>query len=99
MQAGDSLSGIAERVYGDPTHWVIIWRYNGHIANPDRIEVGQVVTYPQQGYLSVEHNTDDSKVGNNSNAKIEVEAADQDEQAAEQATSQEVTQQNTQTIS
>lgn len=93
VQAGDSLSGIAERVYGDPTHWVIIWRHNGHIANPDRIEVGQVVTYPQQGYLSVEHNTEDSKVDNNSNTEREVETADQDEQAAEQATNQEVTQQ------
>ena len=98
VQAGDSLSGIAERVYGDPTHWVIIWRHNGHIANPDRIEVGQVITYPQQGYLSVEHNTDDSKVGNNSNAKTEAETADQDEQAAEHATSQEVTQQIKQTL-
>ena len=98
VQAGDSLSGISARVYGDPTHWVIIWRYNGHIANPDRIEVGQVITYPQQGYLSVEHNTDDSKVGNNSNAKTEVETADQDEQAAEHVTSQEVTQQIKQTL-
>ena len=98
VQAGDSLSGIAARVYGDPTHWVIIWRHNGHIANPDRIEVGQVITYPQQGYLSVEHNTDDSKVGNNSNTQTEVETADPDEQAAEQATSREVTQQIKQTL-
>ena len=98
VQAGDSLSGISARVYGDPTHWVIIWRHNGHIANPDRIEVGQVITYPQQGYLSVEHNTDGSKVGSNSDTKTEVETADQDEQAAEHATSQEVTQQIKQTL-
>ena len=91
VQAGDSLSGIAERVYGDPTHWVIIWRHNGHVTNPDRIEVGQVITYPQQGYLSVEQDT--SKVGNDSSTETEAEIVDQDEQAAEQATTQEVTQQ------
>ena len=97
VQAGDSLSGIAERVYGNSSHWVIIWRHNGHVTNPDRIEVGQVITYPQQGYLSVEHNNSDTKT-TEGDAKTEVETADQDEQATEQATSQEVTHQSKQTL-
>ncbi len=80
VQAGDSLSGIAARVYGDFSHWVIIWRYNGHIANPDRIEVGQIVTYPQQGYLSAAHRGESDEVGN---TKTE---------AAEHAREREVTQ-------
>ncbi len=103
VQAGDSLSGIATKVYGDPSHWVIIWRYNGHVVNPDRIEVGQVITYPQQGYLSVEHHTEDHEVGNHRKLEAELEtqgeqAAEQDEQAAEQATTQEVTWQSKQTL-
>lgn len=47
VQAGDTLSTIAARVYGNPSDWVIIWRYNGHIANPDRIEIGQKIHYPE----------------------------------------------------
>lgn len=86
VQAGDSLSGIAAKVYGDPTHWVLIWRHNGHVVNPDRIEVGQVITYPQQGYLSVEHSTDNSN--NSSSTKTEVGTAEQDEQATTQAATQ-----------
>lgn len=76
VQAGDSLSGIAERVYGNPSHWVIIWRHNGHVTNPDRIEVGQVITYPQQGYLSVERKANDNnnEVVNHSSTTAEVGA-------------------------
>lgn len=85
VQAGDSLSGIAAKVYGDPTHWVLIWRHNGHIANPDRIEVGQVITYPQQGYLSAEHSTDNR---DSSSTKTEMGTAEQDEQATTQAGTQ-----------
>lgn len=47
VQAGDTLSTIAARVYGNPSDWVIIWRYNGHIANPDQIEIGQKIHYPE----------------------------------------------------
>lgn len=91
-QAGDSLSGIAARVYGDPTHWTIIWRHNGHIANPDRIEIGQVITYPQQGYLNVERNTD------NSGTKIGLETPETAAEQDAQATTQAATQQSRQTL-
>ena len=99
VQAGDSLSGIAARVYGDHSHWVIIWRHNGHVTNPDRIEVGQVITYPQQGYLSVARQADDhDEVVNRSNTPAAavgatVETTTQDEPQTEQATKQKVSQQ------
>ena len=51
VQAGDTLSTIAARVYGNPSDWVIIWRYNGHIANPDRIEIGQKIHYPENSHF------------------------------------------------
>lgn len=80
VQAGDSLSAIAQRVYGHTSHWVLIWRYNGHVANPDHIEVGQIIAYPQSGYLSVEQDA-----GGETQA---VETVAQPE-TADQATSQE----------
>ncbi|MDL9936817.1 LysM domain-containing protein [Gordonia sp. ABSL1-1] len=44
---GDTLSGIAQRFYGDPTLFPIIARANG-IANPDLIFAGQTLTIPDR---------------------------------------------------
>lgn len=44
VQPGDSLSKIAQRVYGNSSEWKYVWRQND-IANPDRLEVGQEVVY------------------------------------------------------
>lgn len=48
--SGDSLSKIAKRHYGDASKWHQIYEANKGIigANPDHIEVGQVLTLPQQ---------------------------------------------------
>lgn len=46
--AGDSLSKIAKRVYGDPRKWRVIYEANRNlIKNPDLIHPGQVFTLPE----------------------------------------------------
>jgi nucleoid-associated protein YgaU len=46
--AGDSLSKIAKREYGDPSKWHRIYEANrDKIQNPDLIHPGQVLNLPQ----------------------------------------------------
>ncbi|ADY26316.1 Peptidoglycan-binding lysin domain protein [Deinococcus proteolyticus MRP] len=45
VKAGDTLSKIAQRYYGDLNAYHKIAQYNG-IANPDHIEVGQKIRIP-----------------------------------------------------
>ncbi len=51
VQQGQTLANIAAQVYGDSSTWKAIWRQNGHIGNPDRLEVGMVVYYLDQAAL------------------------------------------------
>jgi nucleoid-associated protein YgaU len=45
--AGDSLSKIAKREYGDAQKWTVIYDANrDKISNPDLIHPGQVLTIP-----------------------------------------------------
>ena len=45
--AGDSLSKIAKRVYGNPQKWRVIYEANRSlIKNPDLIHPGQIFTLP-----------------------------------------------------
>lgn len=45
--AGDSLSKIAKRTYGDANRWRVIYELNKDIIkNPDLIYPGQVLTLP-----------------------------------------------------
>lgn len=47
--AGDTLSKIAKRFYGDAAKWKSIWEANkAQIKNPDLIQIGQVLRIPQQ---------------------------------------------------
>ena len=47
VQAGDSLSKIAKREYGDANKWHVIFEANrDKIENPDLIHPGQVLTLP-----------------------------------------------------
>lgn len=49
VQAGDSLSKIAKREYGDANKWNAIFEANrDKIKNPDLIHPGQVLTIPPQ---------------------------------------------------
>lgn len=45
VASGDTLSGIAEKIYGSQGEWRKLWKENGHIKNPDVIKVGSVLTY------------------------------------------------------
>lgn len=45
VRDGDSLWGIAGRVYGDPTRWLALGAANG-ITDPRRLSVGQVLRVP-----------------------------------------------------
>ena len=46
--AGDSLSKIAKRFYGDAARWKEIWNANREqIDNPDLIQVGWKLRIPQ----------------------------------------------------
>ncbi len=46
--AGDTLSGIATKYYGDASKWPIIFEANrNEIQDPDRIFAGQVLRIPQ----------------------------------------------------
>jgi nucleoid-associated protein YgaU len=46
--SGDTLSGIADRYYGDANRWPIIFEANRHqLQDPDHIFPGQVLRIPQ----------------------------------------------------
>lgn len=48
VQAGDSLNGIAKRLYGDANQWVRIYELNKQAIgeNPARLRVGQILALP-----------------------------------------------------
>jgi len=46
VKAGDSLSLIAQRLFGDPMRWKEIWNINPQIVDPNVISVGQVINVP-----------------------------------------------------
>ena len=46
VRPGDTLSGIAQRFYGDPQKWTLIQRANPVLSNPNMIHAGQVLTIP-----------------------------------------------------
>lgn len=47
VQAGDSLSAISEKVYGDASHWKTIFEHNkDKIDDPDVIQPGQELVIP-----------------------------------------------------
>ncbi len=47
VAGGDTLSGIAQKYYGDANRWPIIFEANRHqLQDPDHIFPGQVLSYP-----------------------------------------------------
>jgi hypothetical protein len=47
VRSGDTLSGIAKRLYGNPAHWTWIYAANrSKIHNPNSIFVGEKLTIP-----------------------------------------------------
>jgi nucleoid-associated protein YgaU len=43
---GDTLTGVAQRYYGDASLWPLIWEHNEGLANPDLIYPGTVLEIP-----------------------------------------------------
>jgi nucleoid-associated protein YgaU len=52
VSAGDTLTSISSRVYGNSMDWKIIWRHNDNISNPDKLETGTVLVYPETNRLA-----------------------------------------------
>ncbi len=51
VQAGDTLSKIAEKVYGDGNRWREIYEANRNVigGSPEQIQIGMVLVIPGQG--------------------------------------------------
>lgn len=50
VQPGDSLSIIAQRIYGDPNKWPLIYEANQDLLeSPDRLLVGMELSIPSRG--------------------------------------------------
>ena len=47
--AGDNLSSIAQRAYGNANAWVVIWNANNWIVNPNYLLPGWKIALPGQG--------------------------------------------------
>ena len=45
VQPGETLSGIAERYYGNKYRWEVLHEYN-NVYDPDRLRVGQIIYVP-----------------------------------------------------
>ena len=45
VSQGDTLSSLAQSIYGDYGQWKALWRANDSIDDPDRLIVGQTVYY------------------------------------------------------
>jgi nucleoid-associated protein YgaU len=62
VKHGDTLSSIAQAVYGNAGHWKVLYAHNkDKIQDPNRIEVGMVLTYVSQGNATAA-SSDDSDV-------------------------------------
>ena len=60
VKRGDTLSSIAQSIYGNAGHWKVIYAHNkDQIQDPNRIEVGMVLNYIAQGNASAK--TDDAQ--------------------------------------
>lgn len=46
IKRGESLSKVAERLYGQSDYWRMLWKYNiSSVPNPNRVSVGQSLSY------------------------------------------------------
>lgn len=65
VEKGDTLSKIANRLFGSTSYWRSIWRLNqSEIPNPHRLKVGQELKYIEPNkYRSAFKSTGSSKTG------------------------------------
>lgn len=52
VQPGDTLSVLATVLIGPGASYQDLWQYNAQIANPDYIQVGDVIFYPESASSS-----------------------------------------------
>jgi nucleoid-associated protein YgaU/DNA-binding SARP family transcriptional activator len=46
VQRGETLWDLAERFFGDGFKWTVIWEANPHVADPNLIHTGELLTIP-----------------------------------------------------
>ena len=53
MRAGDSLTGIAQRLYGFASRWNVLYEANrAQLQSPDWLQVGMKLTVPRGSALA-----------------------------------------------
>lgn len=58
VKSGDTLSSIAQGLYGNAGHWKVLFAHNkDKIQDPNRIEVGMVLSYIANGTASIDAET------------------------------------------
>jgi LysM repeat protein len=48
VEAGDTLSGIAQKEYGSSAEWVAIWKANPAVKDPGKISIGELLNLPKK---------------------------------------------------
>lgn len=43
VEKGQTLGAVAEKFYGSSSYWPLVWRQNGSIRHPDKLEAGSVI--------------------------------------------------------
>jgi LysM repeat protein len=80
VQAGDTLTKIAEALYGDGSLWTIIFEANKKtLKNPDKIMVGQELKIPNSSTSPSDEETDEEEDEESDEDEDEDEESDDDE--------------------
>ena len=61
VNSGETLSGIAARIYGYEGAWRTLWKENPTLSNPDKITAGMTLTYRSFGNVASTDTTIDSQ--------------------------------------
>ena len=83
---GDTLSMLAQSIYGDHSQWKTLWRANDTIDDPDHLTVGQIVYFVDyqsvmaaksswQGYFAQHVNVDVSPVAHMAEDRVNTAAS------------------------
>ena len=77
VQSGDTLTKIAEEIYGDAELWRLIYQENRKtLKSPDKIQVGQKLQIPDADTELVDEPTSDDDADDNARTTLRVGATD-----------------------